>query len=42
MKLADAKGSSIIFLRISTFGRKSCPGKVGRVWDGKAPDSGQP
>lgn len=41
MKLADAKGSSIIFLHISTLGRKSCPGKTGRVWDGKAPDSGQ-
>lgn len=29
VKLADAKGSSIIFLRISTLGRKSCPRKMG-------------
>lgn len=41
MKLADAKGSSIIFLCISTLGRKSCLGKMDRVWDGKAPDLGQ-
>lgn len=41
MKLADAKGSSIIFLRISTLGRKSCPGKMGQVWDGEAHDSRQ-
>lgn len=42
MKPADAKASSIIFLRISTLGRKSCPRKMGRVWDGKAPTVGQP
>lgn len=40
MKVDDAKLSSIIFLRISTLGRKSCPRTTGRVWDGKAPRLG--
>lgn len=42
MELAGAKGSSIISLRISTLRRKSCPGKMGQVWDGKVPDLGWP
>lgn len=42
MELAGAKGSSIISLRISTLRRKSCPGKMGRVWDGKVPELGWP